>query len=259
MTAYEIINIIESVAPLSQQEGWDNSGLQVGRRETEVARVLLCTDISDEIIEEAREKGCQMIISHHPLLFRGLKRIEGVTRQERCVISAIKDGIVMYSSHTAMDTYLHGVSGRMAEKMGVRDYKILCPEGGETGLGVIGKLEETMLLHDFIGKLKKVFNSECIRYTEKQVEENVVSVVAMCGGAGSEFIETAISQGADVYVSADMKYHEMQSADGRINLIDIGHFESEQFTKEVFRDLLQGYDVECVLAERDKSCVKVFI
>ena len=258
MTAHEIINIIESVAPLSQQDGWDNSGLQVGRRETEVARVLLCTDISDEIIEEAEEKDCQMIISHHPLLFNGLKRIEGVSRQERCVISAIQNGLVLYSSHTAMDTYIHGVSGRMAEKLGIADYRILSPEGADTGLGVIGRLQEPMQITDFIRLLHNVFRSDCIRYTEKTSSDNLISLVALCGGAGSEFLEEAVSRRADAYVTADVKYHEMQSADGRINLFDIGHFESEQYTKEVFRDLLRAHDVQCVLAENDKSCVKVW-
>ena len=199
-----------------------------------------------------------MIISHHPLLFHGLKRIEGVSRQERCVISAIQRGLVIYSSHTAMDMYLHGVSGRMAEKLGIVEYKILSPEGADAGLGVIGRLRKPMTLEEFIRLLQTTFRSDCIRYTEKQSANNVIETVAVCGGAGSEFMEDAISQNADAYVSADMKYHEMQAADGRINVLDIGHFESEQYTKEVFGDLLKGYDVECVLAENDKSCVKVW-
>ncbi len=258
LTAREIIDIIESVAPLSQQEGWDNSGLQTGRRETEVARVLLCTDVQDETVEEAVRKGCQMIISHHPLLFHGLKRIEGLTREERCAIKAIQHGIVIYSSHTAMDTYLHGVSGRMAEKLGIKDYEILSPEGGDTGLGVTGELQKPLGLEEFLMLLKQTFHTTCIRYTEKKQENNIISKVALCGGAGSEFMENAIRQGADAYVTADVKYHEMQAADGRINMFDIGHFESEQFTKEVFEDLLRDHDVECVIAESDTSCVKAY-
>ena len=258
LTAREIINIIESVAPLSQQEGWDNSGLQIGRRETEVAQVLLCTDVTDDIVEEAVRKDCQMIISHHPLLFHGLKRIEGLTREERCAIKAIQQGIVIYSSHTAMDTCLHGVSGRMAEKLGMTDYKILSPSGAESGLGVIGYLQDSLSLQEFLQLLKQTFLCPCIRYSERLSKENMIHKVALCGGAGSEFMEDAIADKADAYVTADIKYHEMQAADGRINLFDIGHFESEQFTKEIFKELLEGYDVKCVIAEEDKSCVKVY-
>ncbi len=258
MTAHEIINIIESVAPLSQQEGWDNSGLQIGKRETKVARVLLCTDISDKIIEEAIAKDCQMIISHHPLLFHGLKRIEGLTREERCVIKAIQEGLVVYSSHTAMDTWLHGVSGKMAEKMGISQYQILSSTGENIGLGVIGELQKQMLLPEFLEMLKLQFRCKSIKYVERDGKNNLISKVAMCGGAGSDFMETAIEQKADAYVSADFKYHELQSADGRINVFDIGHFESEQYTKEIFRDLLHSYDVEAILAEEDKNIVQTY-
>ena len=258
MSANEIINIIESVAPLSQQEGWDNSGLQVGNRETEVARVLLCTDICDQTIEEAVAENCQMIISHHPLLFHGLKRIEGISRPERCVIRAIQTGIVLYSSHTAMDSILHGVSGKMAEKLGISDYKILSPAEAETGFGVIGKLSESLALEDFLSLVKQTFRTPVIRYVKRnESEKNMISTVALCGGAGSDFLEDAIIQGADAYVSADLKYHELQSADGRINVLDIGHFESEQFTKEIFRDLLKD-KVECLLAKTDISPILYF-
>lgn len=262
MFANEIINIIESVAPLSQQEGWDNSGLQVGSRETEVARVLLCTDVNDAVVAEARRKNCQMIVSHHPLLFRGLKRIEGQTRQERCVIDAIRAGIVIYSSHTAMDTYLHGVSGRIAEKLGITDYSILSPTGEGVGLGVIGRLPEPLTIEAFLRLLKMTFHTESIRYVERQVAGNakdtLITTVAMCGGAGSEFMETAIAQGADAYVSGDCKYHELQAADGRINVFDIGHFESEQYTKEIFRELIEKHGAECIFAETDISPIKTY-
>lgn len=269
LTAHEIIDIIESVAPLSQQEGWDNSGLQVGQRETEVARVLLCTDIDEKIIEEAVAKDCQMVISHHPLLFRGLKRIEGITRPERCVIKAIKNNIVLYSSHTAMDTYLYGVSGRMAEKLGIKDYKILSVSSPKkvddevlpVGLGVIGYLPEKMTLYAFFDLLKAAFGVTAIRYVEKSFtdgSDNLVQKVALCGGAGVELTEQAIAQSADIYVTADVKYHDMQAVEGRINLCDIGHFESEQYTKEIFAELLSNYNIDCVMAENDVNLVKTY-
>lgn len=256
LTANDIINIIESVAPLQQQEGWDNSGLQIGSRATEVDRVLLCTDITDEIVEEAVNKNCRMVISHHPLLFHGLKTIEGNTRPERCAIEAIKHDIVLYSSHTAMDVYLHGVSGKMAKKLGIRDYRLLSTTDGKTGLGVIGTLPEPLTLQQFLSLLKKTFLTNAIRYVSPATDKPV-SVVALCGGAGSEFLQEAIAQKADAFVSADFRYHEMQAADGRIAVFDIGHFESEQFTKEIFRDLLNG-QVQCLMAENDKSPIKIY-
>lgn len=259
MTANDIINIIESVAPLGQQAGWDNSGLQVGNRGTEVARVLLCTDITDLIIEEAIEKNCKMIISHHPLLFRGIKRIEGNTRSERCVINAIRHNIVLYSSHTSMDNYLHGVSGKMADKLGIKNYQILSPLGTETGLGVIGQLDQPLNLIEFLRLLKTTFVTQSIKYVERLTDTNFISTVAICGGAGSEFMETAISLQADAYVSADFKYHDLQTADGRLNVFDIGHFESEQFTKEIFYELLTNTLVECIIAENDISPVKTYV
>ena len=257
MTAQEIINTIELVAPLGQQEGWDNSGLQVGQRQTDVCRVLLCTDVTDAILSEAINKQCQMIISHHPLLFHGLKRVEGLTMSERCVIMAIQHGIVIYSSHTAMDTYLHGVSGYAAEKLGITDYRILSPTAEGVGLGVIGELPQPISITDLLKKLKETFVTPVIRYVTAKDNDQYVQTIAFCGGAGSEFIEEAVRVGADAYISADFKYHDFQLPDGRISVFDIGHFESEQFTKEIFRNLLQD-KVECILASADCSPIKTY-
>lgn len=254
MSVQEIIDIIEKVAPLSQQEVWDNSGLQIGQRDANVSSALLCTDVTDAVVDEAIAKGCEMIVSHHPLLFTGLKKLEGTTRPERCAIKAIRAGICIYSSHTAMDSYLHGVSGHMAERMGMTDYRILA--GEETGLGVIGNLPEAMPLNQFLNLVKTAFAAPVIRYTEG--EKNIISKVALCGGAGAEFTEEAIRQGADAYVSADFKYHEFQQADGRISIVDIGHFESEQYTKEVFEELLKNAGIRVIMAESDISPVKIF-
>lgn len=253
MSVQEIIDIIENVAPLCQQESWDNSGLQIGQRDGIVSSALLCTDVTDAVVDEAIAKGCELIISHHPLLFRGLKHIEGVTCAERCAIKAIKNNIAIYSSHTSMDSYLHGVSGHMAERLGISDYKILV--GEDSGLGVIGNLPEPMPLQAFLEQTKKAFSAPVLKYTEGF--KRTISKVAICGGAGAEFTEEAIRQGADAYLSADFKYHEFQQADGRITLVDIGHFESEQYTKEVFQHLLKDSGIKIIMAETDKSPIKV--
>ena len=147
MILQDIINIIESVAPLSYQESWDNSGLQVGDRNAEIHAALLTVDVTESVVDEAISLGCDLIISHHPLIFKGLKHLTGVTPQERCVEKAIRNNIAIYSSHTSMDAYLHGVSGKIAEKIGVCDYRILILStvDSKSGLGVIGKLSTPML------------------------------------------------------------------------------------------------------------------
>ncbi|MCM1034257.1 MAG: Nif3-like dinuclear metal center hexameric protein [Paludibacter sp.] len=258
MKVQEIIDIIESVAPLSIQQEWDNSGLQVGNREAEVSSVLLCTDVTEAVLQEAEREGYDMIVSHHPLFFHGLKTLQGNTSQERCVISAVRNGIAIYSAHTSMDSWLHGVSGRMAEKLDIRDYVVLVPTGIEVGFGVVGDLPEAMDFEAFLALVKQTFSASMVRYTVSP--KQAVQRIAFCGGAGSEFLPDAVAAKADVYLSADFKYHEFQQADERIAIVDIGHFESEQFTKEIFRDLLSATTVglRIAYADADRSPILVY-
>lgn len=267
MLIKNIINIIESVAPLSYQESWDNSGLQIGDKEASVSSVLLCTDVTDAIVDEAIEKGCGLIISHHPLLFHGLKTIQGLTFQERAVIRCIREGIAIYSSHTPMDCYLRGVSGRMAERLGISEYAILHPtQGEEVGFGVIGNLPDAIPFDELLTKVKEAFRVPAIRYIPPRGGNTAqVRRIAMCGGAGAEFADDAILQDADVFISADWKHHQFLQYDGRIGVLDIGHFESEQFTKDVIAELILTYeapdgtcpadDLTIILAESDRSPV----
>lgn len=257
MILKQIIDIIESVAPLSYQEAWDNSGLQVGDTSADIRAALLTTDITEAVVREAVMLGCNLIISHHPLLFHGLKTISGQTQQERCVAEAIRHGIAIYSSHTAMDCYLHGVSGRILEKLGITDYRILVPSAGATaahpyGLGAIGSLSRPSPYTELLSLIKERFGADYVRYTATPKEE--VQYIATCGGAGAEFWEEALRQGADVYLTADCKYHEMQAADGRIGLIDIDHWTSEHFTRELFAELLAG-KVPTYISKEDHSPV----
>ena len=251
MLVKQIIDIIESAAPLGWQEEWDNSGLQVGNRNAEVNAVLLTTDITESVVAEAIERHCEMIVSHHPLLFHGLKQVCGQTPQARCVEMAIRHDIAIYSSHTAMDSWLHGVSGRMAEKIGMHDYRIL--EGEEHGLGVIGELDQTLPLEVFVAQVKRSFDAPVLRYVEGA--KNEIKTVALCGGAGAEFVEEAIAQGADAFITADVKYHTFLDVAGRIALIDMDHWVSEHYTREIFQELLDG-KVKTIISKRDGSPVK---
>ena len=257
MILQDIINIIESVAPLSYQEAWDNSGLQVGDRNAEVHEALLTVDVTESVVNEAISLGCDLIISHHPLIFRGLKQLTGATPQERCVMQALRHNIAIYSAHTSMDSYLHGVSGRIAEKLGIRDYRILIPSvsHAEAGLGVIGDLLQPMDNEEFVAFVARVFatHNTSLRWVEGSRKK--VRKVAICGGAGAEFVEQAIAQGADAFVSADFKYHELQNAYQRITVVDMDHWVSEHFTREIFEQLLSPY-IHTRMARTDESPIK---
>ena len=257
MILQDIINIIESVAPLSYQEAWDNSGLQVGDRNAEVHEALLTVDVTESVVNEAISMGCDLIVSHHPLLFRGLKHLTGATPQERCVMEALRHNIAIYSAHTSMDSYLHGVSGRIAEKLGIRDYRILIPSvsHAEVGLGVIGDLPQPMDNEEFVAFVARVFATPntSLRWVEGSCKQ--VRKVAICGGAGAEFVEQAIAQGADAFVSADFKYHELQNAYQRITVVDMDHWVSEHFTREIFEQLLSPY-ISTRIARADESPIK---
>lgn len=245
---------------MSYQESWDNSGLQVGNPSADIRAALLTTDITESVVGEAVSLGCNLIISHHPLLFRGVKHICSNTPQERCIIQAIRHDIAIYSAHTSMDAYIHGVSGRMAEQLGITAYRILSNSKWsdspiEHGLGVIGSLPAPMPYEAFLRMVKTRFQAPYLRYTRALKPE--VQTIALCGGAGAEFAEEAIAQGADVFITADVKYHEMQAADGRIALVDMDHWVSEHFTRNIFQDLLQPH-LPTHISTTDRTPVNLF-
>ena len=256
MLLREIINSIESVAPRSAQENWDNSGMQVGDTGRDITSVLLTTDITEDVVSEAIEYGCQLVISHHPLLFHGLKQVCGQTPQARVVEMAIKHDIAIYSAHTNLDSVVGGINTRLAERLGVTGYRLLVTgENGQTGLGAIGTLPEPVNYLDFIEQIRKTLDCSYVRYTRPAKE--LIRTVAVCGGSGAEFIETAIEQGADVYLTADCKYHEFQDADQRIGLIDIDHWYSERHAREIFRDMLEPLGVKCIISEKDRTPIQI--
>ena len=242
MLLREIINSIESVAPRSAQEQWDNSGMQVGDTGREIHSVLLTTDVTTDVVNEAIILGCDLIISHHPLLFHGLKQVCGQTPQARIVEMAIKHDIAIYSAHTNLDSVVGGINTSLAERLGLIDCRLLT----ESGLGAIGRLPKPVNYLDLIGTIRAKLDCTYVRYTRPAKEQ--VQTVALCGGSGAEFIEQAIEQGADVYLTADCKYHEFQDADGRIGLIDIDHWYSERHAREIFRDILAPLGVKCIIS-----------
>lgn len=233
MKISEIIDALEFYAPLDLQEEWDNSGIQVGNPDDEVKGVLLCTDVTEDILDEAIERGANLVISHHPLLFTPLKKIAGRNYIERIVATAIKRDITIYAAHTNMDSAVGGVNHKMAEKLRLTDVKPL-----EGGMGVVGNLDRPESARRFLERLKATFEVDTVRYSGV-VDDVTVTRVAMCGGSGSFLKNEAIAEGAQVFITGDCKYHEFMGDEDRIILADIGHWESEHFTKEIFLAIIK--------------------
>jgi len=342
MQLKQITQLIESVAPLEVQESYDNSGLIIGHPEDEISGILIAIDLTEDVLDEAIQKKVNLVITHHPILFRGLKKINRKNDIERCVTKAIKNDLAIYAAHTNMDSVFGGVNSKICEKLELQNCRILSPipnylkklvtfvplddapkvrealfEAGagnignydscsfnvagtgsfkgndqtnpyvgernqlhqeeeirietifpkhiqsqiiqallnahpyeevaydiypldneyqQCGIGMIGDLKSPMNEMDFLLKLKKTFGCQVIKHT--QLLGNPIQKVAVCGGSGSTYLNNAIAQKADIFISGDFKYHQFFDARQQIIIADIGHYESEQFTKEVFYELL---------------------
>ena len=224
MKVKDIINIIEEFAPLGIQEKWDNSGLCIGSPEDEVTSVLMGLDCTPELVDEAVACGADMIVTHHPLIFSGLKKISPDDLIGAAVIKAIKAGISIYAAHTNADKVIAGVSGAMAAKLGLENVAILDEDGEGTGLGVVGDLPAPMTSQEAVEFVKERFGLKAMR-TSKPVEGNI-SRIAMCGGSGGSLIGAAKAAGAQLYISGDISYHNFFTPEGFM-IMDIGHYESE--------------------------------
>lgn len=343
MKIKEIVSTLERFAPLPLQDRFDNAGLQIGLTDAEATGVLLCLDVTEAVLDEAIALGYNLVIAHHPLLFKDYKSITGRDYVERCILKAIKNDIVVYAAHTNLDNTWGGVSFKMAEKLGLKNLRVLEPkenallklvtfvpvaqasevrnalfsagcgcignydscsynvEGKGTfraqegthpycgmigklhtetevrietilpacrkvevlqallavhpyeepafdfyplqniwqqaGAGVIGELSHPKAELDFLKKVKKTFEVECLRYNKPMGRE--IQKVALCGGAGAFLIPLAIRQGADAFITGEIKYHEYFGHEGDILLTEIGHYESEQYTKEIFYTIIR--------------------
>jgi dinuclear metal center YbgI/SA1388 family protein len=325
MKVKDIIQHLEAFAPPIYQESYDNSGLIVGDLQAEVTGVMICLDSVEEVLDEAAEKGCNLVVAHHPIVFRGLKRLTGRNYVERVVMKAIKQDIAIYAIHTNLDNIRAGVNARIAEKLDLQDTRILSPKAmvkklfafvpashadmvknalfrsgagisGDTvnisyasvgaasandwagpqiklessfavdkqssvvsalksvvpdaqydivaveaknqhvGSGMIGQLPKETDEEKFLKSLKKTMGVGCVRHTALLGKK--IKTVAVCGGSGGFLLNAAVAKGADVFITADYKYHEFFDADGRIVIADIGHFESEQFTIDLLHEIL---------------------
>jgi len=236
MKARDIINVIESFAPLSIQENWDNSGLCVGSEDDEVTSVLLGLDCTPELVDEAVECGADMIVTHHPLIFSGLKKISPDDQVGAAVIKAIKAGISIYAAHTSADKVIAGVSGAMASRLGLVNVSILDEDGEGTGLGVVGDLPQPVTAAEAVTLVKERFGLKALR--SSRPVEGMISRVAMCGGSGGSLIKAAMASGAQLYLSGDISYHNFFTRDGFM-IMDIGHYESEIEIVDILFSLLR--------------------
>ena len=221
----DIIAVLEDFAPLSIQEKWDNSGLCIGSPEAPVTSVLLGLDCTPELVGEAVSCGADMIVTHHPLIFSGLKKISPEDPVGSAVIKAVSAGIAVYAAHTTADKVIAGVSGAMASRLGLRDVSVLAPEADGNGLGVTGYLPEPLPAPDAVDYVKEKFSLKSVRASRPV--RGKISKVALCGGAGASLIPDAIASGADLYITGDISYHHFFTPDGFM-LMDIGHYESEK-------------------------------
>jgi dinuclear metal center YbgI/SA1388 family protein len=343
MKISDLTSYIQNFAPLSLQEEYDNAGLLVGDPSWECTGILCTLDVTEEVVVEAVRKKCNCIVAHHPLIFRGLKKITGNTQVEKTVIAAIKNDVAIFAAHTNLDNVINGVNGKIADKLGLNNRKVVEPKGsvlqklytfvppadldrvrdalfaagagdisrysecsfthpgmgtfkpGEgtdpysgtigvrqnvhetrlevilpgyrrsavlqalfkahpyeevaydlvdlenehegTGAGLIGDMDAPVTELELLTLLSTQFNNGTIRHT--QFTGKKIKTVAVCGGAGSFLISRALSLGADAYVTGDVKYHEFFGAEGRMLICDIGHYESEQFTTDLFIELLE--------------------
>ena len=268
MNLKEIKSFLEGMAPLAVQESWDNSGLQIGCSDKDIHKVMVCLDLTEAVLDEAEAIGADLVISHHPLIFKGLKSISGSTYQERCVRKAILSDIAVYSAHTSLDNILGGVNHKIASLLGLSSLRWLdsgesaegcdekcggaaeksCGEGAEgkcggadavaraSGSGLIGELKEPVAAAEFLHTVKTIFDVKALKHSPLSSTTTIRSV-ALCGGAGAFLLPQAVAKGADCFISGEFHYHDY--FDPGTLLIELGHYESEQFTQDLLKESLE--------------------
>lgn len=241
ITNRDIIQAIEQAAPRRLQENYDNTGLQCGYPDAMCTGVLLCVDVTPAIVAEAIERGCNLIISHHPLLFHAVKSITARGRVQQALVAAIKHDVTVYSCHTAVDNAPGGISHVMSRMLGLTDVSTLEDRQtdaslGTVGSGAIGTLPSPVTPLEFVKLVKATFGSPVARCSDPAALEpgRRISRVALCGGAGSFLLDRAKALRADAFVSSDSKFNCFLDYADSLLLVDIGHFESENCSKEIF-------------------------
>ena len=240
MKIRDIAAVIERFAPLALQESYDNSGLIVGRMDDEVTKALLAVDVTEEVLDEAEREGCDIIITHHPIIFHPLKRFNSATYVERCVERAIRRGIALYACHTNLDSTPNGMSWHVGAMLGLSNMTTLEPRRDDpaAGFGVVGMLPRAEMAVAFMQRVKSIFDVGAIRHSDLPSEDAMVRRVAVCTGAGGSLIDAALKAEADIYITADLRYNDFMRGEGGMILADIGHFESEFCAINIINDVI---------------------
>lgn len=263
----EIASLIERQAPLRLQEEYDNSGLQVGDLRQGVTRVLVCLDVTEETVTEAQALGAEMIVSHHPLLFRPLRKITPGDYIGRTVTAAIRAGITLYAAHTNLDNAPKGVNYKIAEKLGLQEVRPLAPLPADRtgsfpddfiadcGSGVIGNLPQATSGKDFVSLVKEIFHCPCVKHTTAR---NAIRRVALCGGAGNFLINAALAQKADAFLTGEVGYHTF-FGHPELMILEAGHYETEQYTCQLLTEMIENAfpEVKCFITRRQPHPVIV--
>jgi dinuclear metal center YbgI/SA1388 family protein len=234
MQIQHILDSLESWAPLSFQETYDNAGLITGDPNQECTGVLCTLDCTEQVVEEAITNGFNLIVCHHPIIFKGLKQLNINHFIGRTLIKSIQHNIAIYAIHTNLDNVIDGVNKSLADKLHLENRRILAPKAGifdqhgqVVGAGLVGELPLETEASAFLNWVKEKFNLSVIKHT-KILDKKLVTI-ALCGGTGSFLIDTVKAQNIDCFITSDLKYHEFFEADDKLLLVDIGHGESEQF------------------------------
>lgn len=245
-TIKEIADFLESWAPRSTAQSYDNVGLQVGRPDAQVERALLALDMTPKVLEEARALGASLIVTHHPLIFRPLRSVTTESFASSLAFRLAASGVALYSIHTNLDAASGGVSFALAKMLGLTELEFLDrleSEGEERGLGVVGRLESPISLEAFLSRAAERLGAKSIRYVGDL--KAPIARAAVCGGAGADLVDRALAGGADVYLTADLKYHqffEVLDTDGhpRMAFADAGHYETEAMTERLLQEELSA-------------------
>ena len=236
MKLREVIAALEHLAPLRLQDEWDNSGLQVGFPEAEIDSVLVCLDITEAVVDEAIAAKCNLIVSHHPLIFKALRQVSDATYQQRCVVKALAAGVSIYSAHTSLDNAPGGVNHRIAALLGLQKLRWRSPRDGEdAGSGLVGELPASEPDAAFLARVQRTFGVQCLQHSA--LDGRQVRRVAVCGGAGAFLLHDAVCAGADCFLSGEFHYHDYFENQG-VLLAELGHYQSEQFTQDLLLEYL---------------------
>lgn len=243
VTHRDIIDCLRQAAPERLQESYDNSGLQCGNIGSTCSGVTLCVDVTPAVIDQAIATGSNLVISHHPLLFHSIKRVDGRGLVQEALVKAVKNDIAIYSCHTSLDNAPGGVSIELGRRLGLHNVSILDPttdaELGTVGCGAVGTLPEPVKFEHFIDLVKRAYNTPAVRTTWPLDAPRAISRVALCGGAGSFLLDNLDPGEIDAFITSDCKYNTFLECNPAIALVDVGHFESEACSMDIFYSLIR--------------------